>query len=595
VTIRRTLCRGDNRLVADWLHFETPAGTSDTRPVTDRVYHRSVTSLVQLPPRPVFEPQRALVAAVATVAGVAAASVVVAALESPLVAIADASPVCLVSVVLVGSRFGMWAGIATAIASFLTYDLLFTEPRFSLIVADPRELLDLVLFLFLAVVVGRLSALGLERAAEATRRASESNALFAMSRILAIAPDLEAAAVEIVERLVRETGLDRVWIAVVRTGQTAILADSDPGQPIPVSAFTTSLVRTPGDAPAKWVRSHDPKAAGTASGETRSEILRVRMEADGALIGALKATRARASGQPARETTRLLALAADQLALAIRRDELRREATEAEIARQGDTLKSALLDAVSHDLRTPLASIRAAAGALSDPDVPLTDDAARSAGAAIDLEAQRLDRLVHEVLDLSRIEAGALRPDLEALDIRDVVEPAVDRLRPMLGDRPVTIDLPDDLPPVRGDAVLLDTIVGNLVENAGRYAPAPARLAISAASEHGRIRLVVEDGGPGVPAGSQAQLFDKFYRVERTGAGSRRGLGIGLAVVRGLAEGMGGGVEAGPSPLGGLRIVVELPVAATPPADAATSPGSEPTADAGAAAGPGPEPARTPR
>jgi two-component system sensor histidine kinase KdpD len=543
----------------------------------------------------VFEPQRVLVAALASVVSVAAASIVVAFLESPLVAIADASPVYLVSVVIVGSRFGMWAGVATAIASFLTYDLLFTEPRFSLIVADPRELLDLVLFLFLAVVVGRLSALGLERAAEATRRASESNALFAMSRILAIAPDLEAAAAEIVERLVRETGLERVWIATERGGQIMILADSEPGRPLPVSAFTTSLVRTPGDTPARWVRSHDHKPAAGLSGETRPEILRIRMEADGALIGAVKATRARASGQPSRETTRLLALAADQLALAIRHDELRREATEAEIARQGDALKSALLDAVSHDLRTPLASIRAAAGSLSDPDMPLAEDAARSAGAAIDLEAQRLDRLVHEVLDLSRIEAGALRPDLEALDLRDVVERAVDRLRPMLGDRPVTIDLPDDLPPVRSDAVLLDTIVGNLVENAGRYAPAPAPLAISAAAERGRIRLVVDDGGTGVPAQSLARLFDKFYRVDRTGAGSRRGLGIGLAVVRGLAEGMGGGVEAIPSPLGGLRIVVELPVAATPPADMTSSMGSAPVSEAEEAAGSGAAIARTPR
>ena len=551
--------------------------------------------MLQLPSRPAFEPQRVLVAALATTASVAAASIVVAFLESPLVAISDASPVYLVSVVLVGSRFGMWAGIATAIASFLTYDLLFTEPRFSLIVADPRELLDLVLFLFLAVVVGRLSAVGLERAAEATRRASESNALFAMSRILAIAPDLEAAAVEIVERLVRETGLERVWIAIDRGGQIAILADSEPGRPLPVSAFTTSLVRTPGDAPARWVRSHDQKPAGAAAGEMRPEILRVRMEADGALIGAVKATRARASGQPSRETTRLLALAADQLALAIRHDELRREATEAEIARQGDALKSALLDAVSHDLRTPLASIRAAAGSLSDPDMPLAEDAARSAGAAIDLEAQRLDRLVHEVLDLSRIEAGALRPDLEALDLRDVVERAVDRLRPLLGDRPVTIDLPDELPPVRSDPVLLDTIVGNLVENAGRYAPPPAPLAISAVTGNGLIRLVVEDGGPGVPAQSLPRLFDKFYRVDRTGGGSRRGLGIGLAVVRGLAEGMGGGVEASPSPLGGLRIVVELPVAATPPGDEASSVASALLSETEGAAGSGAAIARTPR
>jgi len=577
------------------LHFETPAGFRDTRAVAWRDYHRGVPSLLQLPSRPAFEPQRLLVAALATVASVAAASVVVAFLESPLVAISDASPVYLVSVVLVGSRFGMWAGIATAIASFLTYDLLFTEPRFSLIVADPRELLDLVLFLFLAVVVGRLSALGLERAAEATRRASESNALFAMSRILAIAPNLEAAAVEIVERLVRETGLERVWIATERGGQIMILADSAPGRPLPVSAFTTSLVRTPGDTPARWVRSHDHKSAAGASGETRPEILRVRMEADGAVIGAVKATRARASGQPSRETTRLLALAADQLALAIRHDQLRREATEAEIARQGDALKSALLDAVSHDLRTPLASIRAAAGSLSDPDMPLAEDAARSAGAAIDLEAQRLDRLVHEVLDLSRIEAGALRPDFEALDLRDVVERAVDRLRPLLGERPVTIDLPDELPPVRSDPVLLDTIVGNLVENAGRYAPPPAPLAISAATGNGLIRLVVEDGGPGVPAQSLPRLFDKFYRVDRMGGGSRRGLGIGLAVVRGLAEGMGGSVEASPSPLGGLGIVVELPVAATPPGDEASSLGSARVSEPEEAAGSGAAIARTPR
>jgi two-component system sensor histidine kinase KdpD len=227
--------------------------------------------------------------------------------------------------------------------------------------------------------------------------------------------------------------------------------------------------------------------------------------------------------------------------------------------------------------------------------MPLAEDAARSAGAAIDLEAQRLDRLVHEVLDLSRIEAGALRPDLEALDLRDVVERAVDRLRPLLGERPVTIDLPDELPPVRSDPVLLDTIIGNLVENAGRYASPPAPLAISAVTGDGLIRLVVEDGGPGVPAQSLPRLFDKFYRVDRAGGGSRRGLGIGLAVVRGLAEGMGGSVEASPSPLGGLRIVVELPVAAKPPGDEASSPGSALVSEPGEAAGSGAAIARTPR
>jgi two-component system sensor histidine kinase KdpD len=434
------------------------------------------------------------------------------------------------------------------------------------VVADPREWLDLVLFLFLAVVVGRLSALGSERAAEASRRAAESTALFAISRTLSTAPDLPSAAMAVAERLVRETGLERVWITVVdRNGRSTVLADSLAGEPLPSFAFVTTLVRTPGESPARWVRSHAPAPPGGPPRSSKgAEALSVRMEADGALIGSVKATRHRALGDPARATGRLLGLAADQLALAIRRDQLRLEATEAEIARQGDTLKSALLDAVSHDLRTPLASIRAAAGALIDPDVPLEPDTARAAGIAIDLEAQRLDRLVREVLDMSRIEAGALRPDLEALDVAAVVEPAVDRLRPLIGDRPVTIDLPADLPPVRADAVLLDTLIGNLLENAGRYAPPPAPIAISGRVNGTRLRLAVEDGGPGVPGEALSRLFDKFYRVDRQGIGSRRGLGIGLSVVRGLVESMGGEVDADASPLGGLRVTVGLPLASEP-------------------------------
>lgn len=531
-----------------------------------RGYHRRVPSLIRIPPRPTFDPRRVIVATLATAAAVAAASGVVTALESPQVALADASPVYLVAVVVIGSRFGMWAGIATAIASFVTYDVLFTEPRFSLIVADNREWLDLVLFLFIAVAVGRLSALGLERAGEASRRASESTALFAISRTLAVAPDLAAGAAEVAERLVRETGLDRVWVSVETGGRGTILADSRSGSPVPTSAFTTSLVRTPGDAPARWVRSHGTKTPSPNAGA--GEILRVRMEADGAAVGSVSGLRPRGGGEPPRETARLLALAADQLALAIRREELRREATEAEIARQGDALKSALLDAVSHDLRTPLASIRAAAGTLSDPEIPLGAGAARSAGLAIDLEAERLDRLVREILDLSRIEAGALRPDVEALDLRGVVEPAVDRARATLGDRPVTLELADDLPPIRADAVLLDTIVANLLENAARYAPPPAPLRIAAARHAYRIRLAVEDGGPGVPEAALGRLFDKFFRVEQRGTGSRRGLGIGLAVVRGLAESMGGTVDAAASELGGLAVSVELPIADAPPPDA---------------------------
>jgi two-component system sensor histidine kinase KdpD len=533
----------------------------------------SVPGPLTLPALKLPERRRLALIVAVTAGALFLATIAVAFLEGPLVAIVDASPVYLIAVVLVGSFLGTWPALVTAVASFLVYDALFTEPRLSLVVTDPREWLDLVVFLFLAIVVGRLSALGSERAVEASRRAAESSALFGISRTLATALDVDTAAAEIAARLVSEAGLERVWIGIEQPGRARIVADSAPDQPLPHSSFTTSLIRTPGDAPARWVRSHEPSpstAGGRSNGaleDSRPEILRVRMEADGALIGYVRATRRRSSATPSRSMSRLLALAADQLALAIRREQLAREATEAEIVRQADALKSALLAAVSHDLRTPLASIRASAGSLIDRDVPLDEEAGRAAGAAIDLEAQRLDRLVRAVLDLGRIEAGALQPDLEALDLRDVVEPAVDRLRPLLGDREIRIELSDDLPPVRADAVLLDTLVANLVENAGRHAPAPAVLAISARPGSDRIRLVVEDAGPGVPDEILGQLFDKFYRTERRAADARPGLGVGLAVVRGFAEAMGGAVAAERSDLGGLRVVVDLPVAAAPPVD----------------------------
>lgn len=506
-----------------------------------------------------------LSAGVVLAVALAAASLVATLLESPAVGISDASPVYLVPVVIAGLRYGVWAALGTAVASFLLYDFVFTVPRFTLAVADPREWLDLLLFLFVAIVVGRLAALGAERTEEAARRAAESTSLFAISRLLATAPDLETAGAGIVERLVRDVGLDRAWIVADRSNGQVVVADSRPGEALPTSPFSTSLARTPGDQPAKWLKAHEGSGGRVAGPTPTTQLLKVRMQADEQTFGWLRAQRPLEAGLPSREETRLLALAADQLALALRREDLRRAATETEIARQSDALKSALLDAVSHDLRTPLASIRAAAGTLVDPELPPTAADARAAGTVIEQEATRLDQLVRDVLDLSRIEGGGLRPELEALDLRDVVEPIVERLRQALGEREVRVTLPDDLPPVAGDAVLLDAVLSNLVENAARHAPSPAAVAISAHRNGGTVELAVDDGGPGVPDDDLERLFDKFFRVERTGEGSRRGMGIGLAVVRGLTESMGGRVAAERSPLGGLRVVVDIPVASDPP------------------------------
>ena len=530
--------------------------------------------------RPLPTLRRLLTLAAVVAATVGVATAVVAVLESSAVGLGDASPVYFVAVVIAGSLFGTWPAVATALGSFLVYDLLFTQPTFTVIVSNPQEWLDLVLFLVLAVIVGRLSALGRERADEASLRAAEATALFAISRILATEQEVETAAPLVAERLVADARLDRVWLVRDRPGgPPKVVADTSADAALPVSAFVTTLVRMPGDTPAHWVVAHEPGSK-TARG-LGLPILRVRLEADTIAVGSLRAVATGGVREPDRVTTRLLALAADQLALAIRRDDLRRETTELEIARRADALKSALLDAVSHDLRTPLASIRAAAGSLLDPEVAVDEGTARSTAAAIDAEAERLDRLVREVLDLSRIEAGSLRLDLEPLVLADAVGAVVDRLRPLLRERPIGVDVPDELPPVRADAVLLDGLLTNLVENVARHAPAPAPLAIAATTSGDRrsVRLTIDDGGPGLVPPLRERLFAKFQPLPSgSGRGSRPGLGLGLAIVRGMVEAMHGSVPAADSPLGGLRIMVELPAAGAAPvepdsAGAADAPG----------------------
>jgi two-component system sensor histidine kinase KdpD len=523
---------------------------------------RLTTARPSLPERP--PPRMAATVALVAIGSLALATVLAAILESDAVGIVDASPVYLIAVVAVGAISGTWSAVATAVVAFVVYDLLFTQPRGSLVVTDAREWLDLLLFLLVAIVIGRLVATQHARADEAARRAAEANSMFAISRSLAIAGSTEEAAHEIVQRLRADAALARAVILVGGPGGEHVLADSADGTPLPAPSLMTSLVRRPGDEPAAWVRTHVQAAQG-ARATPGGPQFRVRIEVDGAQLGTLVAVRERGLGAPGREATRILALAADQLAISIRRDQLRSTAVQLEVARQGDLLKTTLIDSVSHDLRTPLASIRATAGNLADPQVPWTDDARRAAADRIDAEAARLDGLVRGLLDLGRIASGAIHPDLEPHEPWAIIRPAVDRLRPALGERPVEVHVPDDLAPVLTDAVLLDIVVTNLVDNAARHAPAPAPVLITARpTADGRLELVVEDGGPGVPATTLPRLFDRFDRGERSRPDGRHGLGIGLSVVKGLTEAMGGTVAAAPSALGGLAVTVALRQAPVP-------------------------------
>jgi two-component system sensor histidine kinase KdpD len=396
--------------------------------------------------------------------------------------------------------------------------------------------------------------------------------MFAMSRDIATAATALEAAPLLAGRLVREAEMARVWIGLGDAiSEERVVADTRPGEPRPSLATRWALHSASGDTQPTWVKVRETALSRSRDGGEIREvrlrqfrddepltILRVPITAGGETIGSLWAARAKADPFPGRSHSRLIAAAADQFGQSVVRDRLAAEATAVEVARQGDALKSALLDSVSHDLRTPLAAIRAAAGNLMDPDVELCSDDARAIAGSIDREAQRLSRLVRNMLDLGRIEGGALHPSLELYDLADLVDPVLERVVTALAPAQISADLPPDLPAVQVDAIFVDQILTNLLENAARYA-AGKQISVSAKAVGDQVWLIVADAGPGVPVGVLPHLFERFYRgPRRQGSRSEGGSGIGLAVVKGLTEAMGGTVLARPSAMGGLEVIVRL-------------------------------------
>ncbi|HYM82976.1 MAG TPA: ATP-binding protein, partial [Candidatus Dormibacteraeota bacterium] len=391
------------------------------------------------------------------------------------------------------------------------------------------------------------------------------------SRELATRTSTLAVLPRIARILAAETRMSRVWIALgAEEAGERVAADTEDGA-VPSPSVLYVLRRTPGDEPAHWVRVHQPGPRRSPAGGLGilggREAYRVRVTAGTVTLGSVWSLRDRGSGEPDRTETRLLAAAADQIGQALAADRLAAEAQAAEIARQSDALKSALLQSVSHDLRTPLATIRAAAGSLRPGSGLTTEDQAESVDA-IDREVEYLDRLVANLLDLSRIEAGVLRADRDVFELEDLVGRSLERVRPRLGGRSIEVDLA--APPVDVDPIFVDEALSNLLDNAAKYTPLGTKVRVSARPllDEGLVRLTVEDDGPGVPPEAMARLFDKFYRVPG-GRSGRAGTGIGLAVVRGMIDATGGRVEARRSDLGGLAIDLDLP-AATVPADLLT-------------------------
>lgn len=464
---------------------------------------------------------------------------------------------------------GRGPAIVASVAAFFTFNFFFTEPRFTFTVQDASVLLVLFTFLLVAVVTGQLAAAQRGRAEEAEAREREVRLLHDISDLLA-GRSLQAALEAVAERIRSELRLAAVAIDLSAADLPVAMVTAGEASAVRVARASASASvlgageRASGSQPAqpgRWVRVSPPRGERVAA-EARG-FIRVPIRARDAVIGELVLISDRAHGPLGRREARLLATTAGQLGLAVAQEGMRRKATESELLRRSDELKNALLDAVSHDLRTPLAAIIGAAGSLRLADVEWSESERQEFAGAIEQEAERLNRIVGNLLDLSRIQGGALAPALDWHDPGLLLRGSVERLRPQLVDHRLVLDIPADLPAILVDPVEMDQVVANLVENAAKYSPAGESVRIAAAAADNELQVLVDDHGPGVPHEALSRLFDAFYRAPGTTAA--RGSGLGLAVARGLVTAHGGRIWAENLPEGGARFAFTLPIRPGPP------------------------------
>jgi two-component system, OmpR family, sensor histidine kinase KdpD len=492
----------------------------------------------------------------AALAAVALVTVVIGAIEARAHA-ANISMLYLIAVLGAAILLGRGPAIVASIASFLAFNWFFVEPYHTLTVGDPKEWFALVLFLFTAVITSQLAADQRDRAREAADRAREATLMFEVARVLG-EPDLDRALAAVTERLHQGLGVAGVIVelegegAPRRTiaGDTSVLGGANVGT---LAAWIPSS-RSATGAGARWIRVMSPRSSSTAPRDER--VHAVPLQAGGQRIGTLAIVRA--SPRPRSADDRILTSVATQLAGAIERSGLRQRATEAEILRRADELKNALLGAVSHDLRTPLASIVASAGSLRQTDVRWTDAERESFLSDIEHEARRLSRIVSNLLDLSRMESGTLHPERSWYDLAALIDDVVGRLRPLTQDHRVEVRVPEDLPPISLDYVEIDQVLTNLIENAARHTRPGAAIVISAAIDGGEAVVEVSDDGPGLPKEATDRVFEAFFRGPSRG--TPRGTGLGLAVARGLVEAHGGHISARNRPEGGAVFRFTLPI-----------------------------------
>ncbi|HEY7624054.1 MAG TPA: DUF4118 domain-containing protein [Candidatus Limnocylindria bacterium] len=496
---------------------------------------------------------RRLLPYVAAVVAVAATTALINVVRS-WAAVANISMIYLVAVLVVAVAYGRGAAIVASVLSFVAFDWFFVPPTHQLVVSDPQELLSLALYLLTAVVTGTLAARERARADEAEHREQDAKILYQAAFLMG-EPDLERALNAVAEHLRASLDLDALAIeADAKALPRPAVAARDQAARDALRRTDTELRLHDTGGGARRIRLVGPDLH--RSGQSRARVIPI--VAAGERVGRLRILPRAGAPEPGTEAQRVLAIAAVQLGLTIERGRFRQEATEAEVLRRADELKTELLHAVSHELRTPLASILASAGSLRQDDVAWTDRERDEFAGAIQDEAMRLDRVVGNLLDLSRIENGTLVPHKTWHDVGALVEDVAGRMRPVTAGHPVRLDVPEDLPPVELDYVEIGQVLSNLVENAAKFSPRGSEIGIRVAPSDGDVRFEVRDHGPGIAATDAGRIFEPFVRLARAGQGPR-GVGLGLAIAKRLVEAHAGAIWIDPAVTDGTRIVFTLP------------------------------------
>lgn len=464
----------------------------------------------------------------------------------------------LVAVVIAALRLGRGPSIVAAMLGVIGFNFFFVPPRYTFIVGDSQYLITFASLLIVSLSISTLALQAREQAEAARRREAQTATLYALSRDLAAAWGLEA----IIQAVVTHVGetFDREVALFLPEGERLSAHWVSPGFGLDDDKYTT----------ATWAFQRGEAAGRGTNTLSAADARYLPLKTARGVVGVLGLKLPSSGQQSTPEQRRLMEAFASQTALAIERAQLAETARQAELLQQREKLQTALFNSISHDLRTPLASITGILSSLLEEDTELHPAAQQELLKTAHEEAHRLNQLVGNLLDMSRLEAGALKVSHQPSDIQDVIGAALQRLDTTLTGREVRVELSPNLPLVPLDFVLIVQALVNVLDNALKYSPPDTPLDISARLSGNSLEMQVADRGPGLPPEDLKRIFDKFYRGpytshdlpadrQKKGDGPA-GTGLGLSISSGIIEAHHGCIWAENRPGGGLVMTLTLPL-----------------------------------